>query len=378
MEYTSRMIADQWEANIVARNAMLRNIRKKAEEQSRPIFIVGANRSGTTLLRLILNAHSRIGIPDELVYFNSRLAGVPIENWRAPGLSRADYAAFVTHFLEVNCAVLSLNANSVSVRQAIMNEDLHDFRRPYQLVLEQWAHQYGKVRWGEKTPGNLFYADILVEMFPKAKFVYMVRDPRAGVSSMQRAHFFGNDVVFNALARDKHFRAGRDVLEGHVPSEQRMAIRYEDLVREPERTVRELCQFLGEEFEPVMLSFHKSAGEYMKAEAANDFNAAAMKPISTAMLDTWNGDLEPCEVAVVESLCADEMRAYGYTRAGASLSLRCQLSLYVKKTYWYIQCWRRRHIRHYTIKHEMFARSRHRLRGLFQRRVPTVESMKRA
>lgn len=64
-----------------------------------PIFIVGANRSGTTLLRLILNAHSRIAIPEEVVYFGSFMAGVPIEKWRSPGLSEEAYSDFVHDFV---------------------------------------------------------------------------------------------------------------------------------------------------------------------------------------------------------------------------------------------------------------------------------------
>ena len=72
----------------------------------RPIFIVGANRSGTTLLRLILNAHPKIAIPEEVVYVGSLMAGVPIEKWRKPGLSDDAFRDFVHDFVHKKCESL--------------------------------------------------------------------------------------------------------------------------------------------------------------------------------------------------------------------------------------------------------------------------------
>ena len=330
----------------------------------KPIFIVGANRSGTTLLRLLLNAHSRIGIPEELVYFDSAIGGIPIERWQSPGLSVKQFETLVDEFIAKTCKILE-GFNTRRLREVIL-EGPQTLRRPYEATLVEWARSQGKARWGEKTPGNLFYADVLHEMFPEAQFIYVVRDPRAGVNSMQKAPFFGGDIAFNALTRDKHYRAGRNVLERHVPSEQRMTVRYEDLVREPEQTVRKLCRFIGEEFEPTMLAFHENAGEYMKAEAANSFNAAATKPISTAMLDRWHQELSPHEIAVVQVVCEDEMRTHGYVAMEAHPPFKIRLDLYAKTAYWHLQCWRNRHIRHYTVKHKPFARLRHRLRRVLQ------------
>ena len=176
-----------------------------------PIFIVGANRSGTTLLRLLLNAYSRIAIPDELIYLDSHLGGAPIEQWRDPALSPEEYEAFVDRFLDDNCQPLTELDHAALKAEILAGRP--DLRRPYRLALEDWAHHHGKDRWGEKTPGNLFYADVLLDMFPEAQFLYVVRDPRAGVASMQKVSFFPDDIVFNALSRRKHDTEGRALLE---------------------------------------------------------------------------------------------------------------------------------------------------------------------
>lgn len=321
-----------------------------------PIFIVGANRSGTTLLRLLLNAHSRIAIPDELIYFNSFLAGVPIEAWREPGLSAEPYRSFVHDFL--HRAAPALPGLDLDAVQEDVLAGPHDFRRPYALVLEAWARHHDTPRWGEKTPGNLFYADVILEMFPSARFIYMVRDPRGGVASMQKVSFFPDDVVFNALSRRKHATTGRRILERNVPAPQRMSVRYEDLVTHPEATVRSVCAFLDEPFEPSMLYFHRDAEAYMKDEAASDYNAAATAPISADKVDTWTDRLSPDAVAVVEHICCSEMQAFDYDPVAPSLPLRRQIETVVKTAYWNVQCWRHRNVRHYTVKHPMFARLR--------------------
>lgn len=335
-----------------------------------PIFIVGANRSGTTLLRLILNAHSRIGIPDEIAYFNTHLAGKPIEQWRAPGLDKAAYEAFVERFLTRHSATLKL-ADHNTIQREVLECGPHDFRRPYQLAIEHWAHQHGKERWGEKTPGNLFYVDVIREMFPDVRFIHMVRDPRAGVASMNKTSFLADDAVINALNRRKYTQRGLALQARIAPTGTWMQVRYEDLVMEPEQVVRALCAFLGESFEPDMLSYHRDAERFMSQKAAGDFNRAATQPIVKSKMESWRAELIAQEVAAVEAICGDSMRELGYELVGPSVQPSTRADIALKWSYYRLQCWRHRTSPQYLLKERVLARSRKRvsnaLGGLFAR-----------
>ena len=337
---------------------------QQLKRDNSPIFIVGANRSGTTLLRLILNAHSRIGIPEELVYFDSRLAGIPIGQWRHPGLSQRAYRAFVDRFLTKNCAPM-VPLDAAELRRDILQSGPQDFRRPYQLALEHWAHSHGKVRWGEKTPGNLFYVDVIRDMFPEAQFIHLVRDPRAGVHSMNRASFLANDAIINALNRHKYVKEGLAIQEGMVSTGQWMQVRYEDLVAKPEATVQALCQFLHEPFEPAMLHFHEDAEHYMKRRASGDFNSAATRPIDQSKIEAWRSGLTRREIAAVEAICGEQMQRLGYIPEGYTLNVRTHLDMLVKRAYYQLQHWRHPQARQYLLKDRLFARSRNRIGQLF-------------
>lgn len=327
-----------------------------------PIFVVGANRSGTTLLRLVLNAHPRIAIPEEIVYFGSFMAGVPIESWQSPPLAESRYAAFVRQFIEKKCAALEGIDHEALIGE-IMQSETRDFRRPYQMAIEAWARLHGKERWGEKTPGNLFYADVLRDMFPDARFIHMVRDPRAGVSSMMKTSFFPKDIVFNAMSRHKFMTRGRDILETAVPASHRTTLRYEDLVTNPEPTIKALCNFLEEDFHPEMLSFYKDSSRYMKTEAATSFNKAATQPISKDNLEKWKAQLSPGDIARIEAVCRGEMVEYNYPLSSSRVPVAHRAELLIKQLYWKLQEWRHRKVRHYTVKSPMFAR----LKGRFFR-----------
>ncbi len=312
------------------------------------------------MLRLILNAHPNIAIPEEIIYFGSTMAGIPIEQWRNPSLTPAAYTNFVSDFVDNKCHVLD-GIDHQQIKAEILDSAQKDFCFPYQTILAAWAAHHGKKRWGEKTPGNLFYADILLEMFPQARFIHMVRDPRAGVSSMMKTTFFPKDIAFNAMSRRKFMRKGRAILERAVPASQRLLLRYEDIVTAPEVTVRGICDFIGESFEPAMLSFYKDSSKYMKAEAASSFNKAATKPISAEMLDKWKKHLAGSDVAMVEAICRKEMTEFGYTFSDHRLSTSQRLELLSKKLYWDLQQYRHRRVRHFTVKSKMFARSMKRL-----------------
>ena len=337
-----------------------------------PIFIVGANRSGTTLLRLMLNAHSRIAVPEEIVYFKSVSAGLPIEDWQSTDLSPSDYEAFVDEVLDANPTLLR-ELDRATVKTALLKPAPYDLRRPYAGLLAAWARAQGKPRWGEKTPGNLFFVDVLLEMFPDARFIHLVRDPRAGVASMQRVDFFPNSVFFNAMSRAKHHRVARR-MASLVPADQWTTVRYEDLVSDAPRELETLCRFIGEPFETQMLRFHRSSSTYMKAEAASSFNAAATRPVTTAMTEKWKDQLSARDTAIIETICQDEMTAHGYEPTSHVLGARDRGRLLIHAGYWALQTWRNRHIREFTVKSPMFARSRDRLRRWIAPRLPALAS----
>jgi len=308
----------------------------------------------------MLNAHSHIAIPEELTYFQSSYAGVPIEEWRTPKLSADDYETLVREFVN-NASSLHPELDAPGLIDTILADGPGDLRRPYATVLNAWANQHGATRWGEKTPGNLFYVDVIQEMFPDAYFVYVVRDPRAGVASMLKTDFFPDDVVFNALSRWKHARVGERLLHAHVPPNRWCTVRYEDLTTEPEPTLQRICAMVGEPYEPSMLRYHRTAENYMKSEAATSFNAAATRPVTTKQIDAWKEQLTERAIAMIETVCARDLRQYGYARSGARMSVGAWITLVLKATYWGLQSVRNWHERHYTVKHAVFARLRTRL-----------------
>jgi hypothetical protein len=130
--------------------------------------------------------------------------------------------------------------------------------------------------------------------------------------------------------------------------------------------VRTLCDFIGEDFEPSMLHFHRDADDYMKAEAARDYNAAATAPISASKIDAWKDRLTTDEVAIVEHLCRDVMRRFDYRPVTSGPRPADRVQMAIKTLYWRVQDWRHRDLRHYTVKHPMLARTRHRIRRLLR------------
>jgi hypothetical protein len=330
------------------------------------IFIVGANRSGTTLLRLLLNAHSEIAIPDEINYFYGFSAsGVSYEHWTDAQLSADQYATFVDRFLETNRSKVS-ELDLKAIRTKILDAP-QDFRRPYQVLLEEWARHFGKSRWGEKTPGNIYHSNILIEMFPDAQFIHVVRDPRAGVASMQRVPFFGNDVTLNALYRHKIMTHGRDWLARAVPSSQYIEVRYEDLVLAPVKTLARICTFIEVPYEDGMLRFHEDANRFMVTEAAENYNSAATRPISADRMRKWREHLTEHEVAIIERICEDEMHEFGYPLLRPSLPWMLKVKVAFKRMYWWLQWLRHRNDRHFVILTPIFSRFRSRLRSLKNR-----------
>ena len=222
-----------------------------------PIFIVGAMGSGTTLMRLVLDSHPNIAIPQETAFMRAVVANKWIPFWRFGGQWYGR---------------LGLSEEEFDAR-------LRDF---YGGIFERFAQQQGKRRWGDKTPNHTWQLPEAAQVFPDAVFVAMVRHP-GGVLSSLRTRF-----GFSWKLGVKHWkRSTLELVHRAGQLGDRFALcRYEDLVLEPEATLRELLTWLGEPWSPRVLEHHvvqQEQGNPTKVEG----RTLSTDPIDVARVTKW-------------------------------------------------------------------------------------------
>ncbi|MEV0620582.1 sulfotransferase [Nonomuraea sp. NPDC050404] len=184
-----------------------------------PVFVISPVRSGSTLLRMLLNSHSQIRAPHEL---HLRTVGVEL----TPGFSET--------------SMLELGLDRVELEHVVWDRILH-----LELL------RSGKQVLVDKTPGNVFIWERLKYVWPEARFIFLLRHPEGVISSLQNRK--DNTTTRAALEATalKYFKPleqARRKLDG-------VTVRYEELTAEPERTTREVCSYLGVAWEPEMLQY---------------------------------------------------------------------------------------------------------------------------
>jgi hypothetical protein len=244
----------------------------------RPIFIVGANGSGTTLLRLMLDSHEHIAIPQETGVL--RLAAV--HQWVPYWDLGQDWAG------------------RLGLSDAALTQRLADF---YGGLLASYASGQGKQRWGDKTPFNVWHLELAAQMYPDLQVIGIVRHPGAVVSSLRRR--FRRSPKRGA----KHWkRTTRQLLrECATLGDRAVVLRYEDLVRSPEATMRPLIEWLGEPWSDAVLSHHQ-VGSAREVEGFTRTDT----PIDATHVDAWTDHLRGAALDRVTAKTGALARFLGY------------------------------------------------------------------
>ena len=214
----------------------------------RPIFVVGCQRSGTTLLRLMLDSHPHISCGPETRFLDD-FAKLTEESWDRLGLY-----GFPKSYWYEKCA-----------------EFFDSFQTEY-------AKGRGKTRWADKTPRYALSLDFIDSLFPTSQVVHVVRDGRDVVAS-HRDRFGYRSAVKAVEKWPRYIRAARAFGE-RVPTDRYLEVRYEALVSDPETEMRRLLRFLSEPWDPAVLDFedapHDVAGRY------RDFSAGRRRTAGDA------------------------------------------------------------------------------------------------
>ncbi|MCA9376444.1 sulfotransferase [Candidatus Dojkabacteria bacterium] len=256
---------------------------KNYNRDNPPIFIGGEGRSGTTLMRVILNSHPNIACGPESQLFRDKKVEELYDYLLHTYFDRiSDYSEEPDKYLAGSFRAM-----------------IDGFFEPY--MLEQ-----GKKRWAEKSPHNIVSIDFLLKVYEKdLKFIHMIRDGRDVVSSILSMDW-GPDNVTDAATR------WSSIIENslkHRGEPYYMEVKYEDLADNPEKIVREVCEFIGEEFDEQMLAYHKADQHLGSNESSN---SQVAKPIYKSSIGRWKTDLDQIQLHKFYEIAGKRLSELGY------------------------------------------------------------------
>lgn len=247
-----------------------------------PIFVIGSMGSGTTLLRLILDSHPNIAIAQETGFMRAVLAHKWIPFWKFGG----------EWYQRLGWTEDELDA---------------ELRRFYDTIFGRFAQEQGKQRWGDKSPYHVWHLEQAARVFPDAVFVATVRHPGGVTASVHNRFRY-------AIPRAMHHwvRVNLELAYRATQLGDRIALcRYEDMVLDPEATLREIVEWLGEPWSDDLLA-HDKVHSRRGTPANVEGHTRSDQPISTAHLGKWKATLDDAARARLRARTAELGSFYGY------------------------------------------------------------------
>ncbi|MGE3175370.1 MAG: sulfotransferase [Planctomycetota bacterium] len=287
------------------------------------LFLVGCPRSGTTLLQRMLDSHGQLAVVNDSGFIYKSLKAV-LPDWKrrlaegdrlplTPEL--VDYVRGHKRFkrLELDDAAVTAAATGAATWSEFVGR-----------LYAAFARRRGKRHGGEKTPDYVRRMPALHGMFPRAKFVHIIRDGRDVALSAsawaepgngpRRFELFEEEpVATTAMWWAWQVSSGRRAGEQLGPEFYR-ELRYEQLIDDPEGTLQGLCEFLGLPFDPAMLRYHEGRASYEPRQSAK----SAWLPPTRGLRD-WRSQMAIEDVLAFESLAGELLGELGYERTGESV-----------------------------------------------------------
>jgi hypothetical protein len=290
------------------------------------IFITGASRSGTTLMSFILRNHSRVFGLKETHYFG--------EFWdpRRPGKHRGSNrlihgaAAILARQEQGILAAKPTDRDYQTARELVesLPANEQDPASVFARVTGKLAHDAGKAIPCEQTPRNIFYAGQLLQLYPNARLVHMLRDPRAVMASQKKrwhrrrlsadsshfplAHSLRVWINYHPYTAARLWnRASQAAMR--LQSHPRFTlVRFEELLTDPDRIVSSLCRDLDIDYEPAMLDVGQINSSHQSSVGG------ARRGLHRDAIATWKTALSAPEISIAEHQCGQLMEQYGYER----------------------------------------------------------------
>jgi hypothetical protein len=267
----------------------------------RPVFIGGCDRSGTTMLGSVIGAHGRCLCVPEAQFIVSALRKLGLYN--KPVIEPGQVLEFIKRHERFRHWELDLEVASDKFRDCTAFGDL--VKRIIRLYGVR-ASKPDPVIWVDHTPSNVKFVTTLLELYPEAKFIHLVRDGRAVAASVMPLDWGPNIITKAAhwwLERVSFGMAAESCYSGKV-----LRVGYEDLVSDTAGTMKRVCSFLGIDYDSQM---EKADGFIVPPYIARQHSLVG-KPPDKSRLDAWKRQLTPRQVEIFEYYSGDMLSYLGY------------------------------------------------------------------
>lgn len=296
------------------------------ENQFQPIFVVGNSRSGTTLMGSILGLNSDVFTFEELHFFGTLWS----HSDRQKILTRNEAEALAAKLLAIQDEdVIShkdpkLFADEAKIVINLLPTQSYTATDILQTFLTYTAEKNQRRIPCEQTPRNVLYISELLEIYPHCHIVNMVRDPRDVLLSQKykwKIRFLGASNIpyreairswtnYHAITISKLWNVAINAANKDHHSDHVITIRFEDLITQPEKILRQVCDFTGLEFTPQMLQVSQSEG----GVSSHKKIAPGQKGIDSSSTGKWKkGGLTQTEIYLCQQLTQDNMTKHNYT-----------------------------------------------------------------
>jgi hypothetical protein len=280
------------------------------------VFVVGMNRSGTTLLRMMLDAHPELTIPPETHFVPELIKAV-----REPGATPEDALAAMKSARE--WGDFGFSDEQMLTRLRALPELLPG--PAVRTFYEAYMEQQGKQRWGEKTPTYVQKMRLIQRALPEARFVHVIRDGRdVALSVLDRTV---RDLTAGDVAQRWRKKVGK-AREDAPRLEHYAEIRYEDLILDTEAVLRRVAEFTDLPWNDAMLRYHERSGERLRemaralpgdgrakelsVERRMATHAMTTKPPSADRVARWRTQMTAEQRAEFETVAGDLLAELGY------------------------------------------------------------------
>lgn len=290
-----------------------------------PLFIIGTERSGSNLLRLVLDAHPAITVPHPphvMNYFGTledRYGDLTTP------VARRALARDIAHLVDIHIHPWDIVPD---VERMVAEARPPDLFGLFLALYGQHLASTEARRWGCKSTFMIHHVDRILARFPDAGLLWLVRDPRDVAVSARKSVFSPCDPRLSARLWAHQQQQGLD-LEARLPGRVHR-LHYEQLVADPEPTIRAVCDHLNEDFHPAMLQFSQTDNAQKIAQMMDSWKNASAGFLA-GNTQKWRTKLTPLELASVEEEAGSQMEVLGYARASDAGAPIADPLLYVRE-----------------------------------------------